>query len=158
MYNHAWYWTVFYMQATQTSISMDRNLLSEFKEAVIKLSVLEPDIKNVHLIPFTKLYNARCNEFVCNVSTLSCTQSKLWMQARDLKTNWKCMQFQKIQFTEINTKRCVGVHVQSCISQGTQCHSFRLPCSNCHKYNSADLYSFFPLAWDLVKSVVLAVE
>ena len=50
--------TMFYMQATQTSISMDRTLLSEFKEAVIKLGQsFEPDtIENVHSILFTKLY------------------------------------------------------------------------------------------------------
>ena len=55
---------------------MDRTLLSELREGVIKLGQsFEPDtIEKVHSILFTKLYNARCNEFVCNVSKLSCIQ------------------------------------------------------------------------------------
>ena len=53
---------------------MDRTLLSEFREAVIKLGQLfEPDtVEKVHTILFTTLYNAR--EFVRNVNKLSCIQ------------------------------------------------------------------------------------
>ena len=73
---HAHVNCTFYVQATQTSISMDRTLLTEFREAVIKLDQsFQPEIvEKVHSILFTKLYNARCNEFVRSISKLSCIQ------------------------------------------------------------------------------------
>lgn len=71
------------MQATKTLISMDRTLLSEFREAVIKLGQsFEPDtIEKVHSILFTKLYNARYNEFVQMLASYPAyKRTKLWMQ------------------------------------------------------------------------------
>ena len=86
---------------------------------MIKLGQLDT-IEKVHLILFTKLYNARCSEFVCNVSKLSCIQENRAVDASvGLRDKLKVYAIHKNSMNN-NCHALFCVCTCACISQYTR--------------------------------------
>ena len=85
---------------------MDRTLLSEFREGVIKLSrSFEPDTnEKVHSILFTKLYNARCNAMLASYPPYKKTAVDASVGLRD---KLKVHAIHKKKFNEQKLMSCI---------------------------------------------------
>ena len=86
-------------QITKDSVVKDSTLLQTFTEALqINLDTEFPAkiTGEVHEILLTKFYNARCNEFLKNISKLSCIKSKKAVDVNvSLRDKLKCYAAEK---------------------------------------------------------------